>query len=87
MTAKVWLYSAASATQAHCYLRAGADVDETDVRLSDSSDVGVASFILPHAFASTGTATLSCNSFGASALTSYAKIAALQVRSLTVNPA
>ena len=87
LTGKIWLSGGITATQVHCYLRAGTDVDETDVFMSGASAAAAASFILPHTFASTGTATLSCNSFGNSFGTNHAKIAALQVQSLTINPA
>jgi hypothetical protein len=82
-----WPSGGITATQVHCCLRAGTDVDETDVFMSGASAAEAASFILPHTFASTGTATLSCNSFGNSFGTNHGKIAALQVQSLTVNPA
>jgi hypothetical protein len=87
LTGMLWLLGGITPTQVHRFLRAGTDVDETDVFVATASSDEALSFILPHTFTPTGTVTLSCNSFGTSVGTSSAKISALQVQSLRLDPA
>jgi len=87
LTGVRWLLGGITPTRVHCFLRAGADVDETDGCMATASSDEAPSFILPHTFTLTGTVTLSCNSFGTSFGTRSAKIPALPVQSLRLDRA
>lgn len=63
-----------------CLLKAGADGDQVDADLSDSSDEPVA-LITTHTFAAAGSATLTCSADDDGVVTSDARIVALRVGS------
>jgi hypothetical protein len=86
LTAKAEVSNGATPLFVDCFLRAGGDFDESRAELAASGAAGSVEtlpFTLSHVFAATGTVTLTCNSFGATANVLNAKISAVQVQSLT----
>lgn len=86
LTAKAEVSNGATLLFIDCFLRAGGDFDESRAELAASGAAGSVEtlpFTLSHVFASVGTVTLSCNSFGDTADILNAKISAVQVQTLT----
>jgi hypothetical protein len=86
LTAKAEISNGATPLLVDCFLRAGGDFDESRAQLAAAGSAGSVEtlpFTLSHVFATTGTVTLSCNSFGATVDILNAKISAVQVQTLS----
>jgi hypothetical protein len=85
LTGKLEVTNNATPLFVDCFLRAGADFDESRAELaaSGAGSTETLPFTVSHTFASTGTVTLSCNGFGNTIDIFDAKISAVQVQTLT----